>query len=352
MPAGEGEDAMQGKTLKTRAGMELRFSALGLGTAPLGDLFVKLDEREAVETVRTAQALGVALFDSSPHYGNGLAEARCGTALRSAPRDGFVFSTKIGRVMDPFAPVAQKRADVFSPGFAGGFPHRARFDYSYDGTMRSVEQSLLRTGLDRIDILLIHDCDVWTHGEADAETRFHEAMDGAYRALDTLRSEGTVKAIGVGLNEADTSERFVRAGDFDVVLLAGRYSLLEQPALDSFLPLAKERGIGVIMAGVFNSGILATGAIPGAKYNYGDASPEILARVRRIEAVCTRHGTTIRRAAMAFAAAHPAVVCLLLGAVKPAEVEANVAELGASVPAGLWADLKAEGLLAAAAPVP
>ena len=284
---------MQVKTFKTRAGTELRFSELGLGTAPLGDLFVKLDERESIETVRRAQAKGVALFDTSPHYGNGLAEARCGTALRSAPRDSFLFSTKIGRVMDPFAPVAAPRADVISPGFAGGFPHLARFDYSYDGTLRSVEQSLLRTGFDRIDILLIHDCDVWTHGKADAETRFHEAMDGAYKALDRLRSDGTVKAIGVGLNEADTSERFVRAGDFDVVLLAGRYSLLEQPALESFLPLAQERGIGIIMAGVFNSGILATGAVPGAKYNYGDASPEIMERVRRIEVVCARHGTTI-----------------------------------------------------------
>ena len=343
---------MQGRTVTTRAGTALRFSALGLGTAPLGDLYVRLDEREAVDTVRTALSKGVALFDASPHYGNGLAEARCGAALRSAPRDSFLFSTKIGRVMDPFAPTEAKRADVFSPGFAGGFPHRARFDYSYDGTMRSVEQSLLRTGFDRIDILLIHDCDVWTHGKAEAETRFHEAMGGAYKALDKLRSDGTVRAIGVGLNEADTSERFVRAGDFDVVLLAGRYSLLEQPALDSFLPLAEARGIGVIMAGVFNSGILATGAIPGAKYNYGDASPDIMERVRRIEAVCARHDTTIRHAAMAFAAAHPAVACLLLGAVKPEEVEANAAEIGAPVPAALWAELKAEGLLANDAPVP
>ena len=343
---------MLGRPLETRTGQRLHFSALGLGTAPLGDLFVKLDETEAINTVRTAYAKGVGLFDSSPHYGNGLAEARCGTALRGVPRDSFLFSTKVGRVMDPFAPVVARRSDVISPGFAGGFPHRANFDYSYDGAMRSAEQSLLRTGLDRIDILLIHDCDVWTHGRADAGTRFHEAMDGAYKALDRMRSDGTVQAIGVGLNEADTSERFVRAGDFDVVLLAGRYSLLEQPALESFLPLAEERGLGVIMAGVFNSGILATGAVPGAKYNYGDASPEIMERVRRIEAVCERHGTTIRRAAMAFAAAHPAVVCLLLGAVKPAEVEANAADLGTPVPAGLWADLKAEGLLAAGAPVP
>jgi D-threo-aldose 1-dehydrogenase len=292
------------------------------------------------------------VFDTSPHYGNGLSESRCGTAIRTMPREAVIFSTKIGRVMNPFAPVEAKNPDVISPGFAGGFPHKATFDYSYDGAMRSVEQSLLRTGLDSIDVLLIHDCDVWTHGEKDVNARFAEAMGGAYKALDKLRADGTVKAIGVGLNEADMSERFVKAGDFDVVLLAGRYSLLEQPALASFLPLAVEKNIGIILAGVFNSGILATGPIRGAKYNYSDASPEILTRVAEIQKVCERHGVPLRRAALHFATLHPAVVTVILGAVKRSEVEANAAAINEPVPTALWADLKNAGLLDPAAHTP
>ena len=236
--------------------------------------------------------------------------------------------------MDPFTPVEKPRPDVVSPGFAGGFPHRARFDYSRDGVMRSVEQSLLRTGFDRIDILLIHDVDVWTHGP-DYEKRFSEAMAGAYKALDELRASGFVKAIGVGVNEADVASRFLREGDFDTVLLAGRYSLLEQPAVEEFMPLALQKKVGVMLGGVFNSGILATGAVEGAKFNYGPAPKDVMDRVRRIEAVCARYGVPLRRAALAFAAAHPAVISLVIGAVKPEEVRANAAEMTASVPAAL-----------------
>ena len=343
---------MESKTFKTNGGASLEFSTLGFGGAPLGDLFEKLDETVAIDTVRAAYDSGMHVFDTSPHYGNGLSEARCGTAIRTMPRDRVIFSTKVGRTMDPFTPMAPKDPNVFSPGFAGGFPHKASFDYSYDGAMRSVEQSLLRTGLDRIDVLLIHDCDVWTHGPVDVEPRFKEAMAGAYKALEKLRSDGTVKAIGCGLNEADMCERFVRAGDFDVVLLAGRYSLLEQPALETFLPLAVEKNIGIILAGVFNSGILATGPIAGAKYNYGDASPEIMARVAEIQKVCERHGVTLQRAALHFATFHPAVVTVILGSVKRAEVEANAAAMREPVPSALWADLKSSGLLDPAAHTP
>ena len=343
---------MKTKQFRTRSGTALAFTEMGFGTAPLGDLFKKLDEADAQNTVRAAYADGIRLFDSSPHYGNGLAEARVGAALRDKPRDDLVISTKIGRVMDPFSPVAKPRDDVISPGFAGGFPHKASFDYSYDGTMRSVEQSLLRMGLGRIDILLIHDCDTWTHGKTDVEPRFKEAMEGAYKALDKLRRDGTVKAIGVGLNEADMCERFVKAGDFDVVLLAGRYSLLEQPALESFLPLALEKKIGVIIAGVFNSGILATGAVPGAKYNYTAAPPEVMDRVAKIEAVCKAHGVSIRQAALRFAFLHPAIVSVLLGAETAAEIRANAADIDTPVPDALWKDLKSKGLLQAGAPTP
>jgi D-threo-aldose 1-dehydrogenase len=327
-------------------------SVIGYGSAPLGDLYEHLDDQRAIDTVSTALSVGMTLFDTSPHYGNGLAEHRCGTALRRVPRDSFVLSTKIGRVMDPrTAPVRVTRDGVISPGFAGGLPHAASFDYSYDGTMRSFEQSLLRLGTDRIDVLLIHDADVWTHGE-EADAIFHKAMDGAYRALDTLRGEGVVKAIGVGINEADTTARFARAGDFDVVLLAGRYSLLEQPALEDFLPLAEQKGIGVMLGGVFNSGILATGPVPGARYNYAPAPAEIVDRVARIAAVCGAHGVALPHAAVQFALAHPAVVSVVLGGVDPDEVRRNIEALENPAPAALWSDLKSEGLLRAEAPVP
>lgn len=323
----------------------LSVSALGFGAAPLGDLFAVLDERAAVETVVAALNAGITLVDVSPLYGHGLAEHRIGTALRqfSGPRP--VISTKIGRVLDPF----QSRGN--GSGYLGGLPHGARFDYSADGVMRSLEQSLLRLGIDRIDIALIHDVDVWTHGD-QAESRIREALDGAYPALERLRRAGIVSAIGVGVNEADICARFARETDMDAVLLAGRYSLLEQPALDDFLPLAVEKRIGVMLGGVFNSGILATGAVPGAKYNYQPAPAVVLARVQAIEAVCARHAVPLRIAALHFALAHPAVSSVVLGAVTPDEVRANVAAGAARVPPALWTELKASGLINPDAPTP
>jgi len=341
---------MKTRTYKTRNGTDLMFSALGLGTAPMGDLYELLDEKTSIATVEQAYASGVRVFDTSPHYGNGLAESRIGAGLRRARREEVIVSTKIGRVMDPFGQPPARNKDAYSPGFVGGYPHAPHFDYSYDGTMRSVEQSLLRMGLSRLDVVLIHDCDVWTHGKADAGRRFKEAMEGAYRALDKLRSEKTVAAIGFGINEADTCVKFAQAGDFDLAMMAGRYSLLIQNGLAEFLPLALEKKMGVMLAGVFNSGILATGAIPGAKFEYAPAPIEVMDRVRKIEAICATHGTPIRRAALQFAMAHPAVVSVVLGAVKPGEVEANAIDSEQNVPAGLWADLKSAGLLDSAAP--
>jgi len=320
-------------------------SLIGFGGAPLGDLYTHLDEATAQETVRAALAAGINLVDTSPLYGHGLSEHRIGAALRSVPRESVIVSTKVGRWMA----AGQPKRD--GSGYVGGLPHPAVIDYSYDGAMRSFEQSLLRLGTDHIDILLIHDVDVWTHG-AEMERRFTEAMAGAYKALESLRASGAVKAIGVGVNEAEMCERFARAGDFDVMMLAGRYSLLEQGALAGFLPLALEKKIAVMLAGVFNSGILATGAKPGAYYNYKPAPPEILARVARIEAVCAAHDVALPQAALAFCAAHPAVATIVLGAVTPQEVARNLELVARPVPAALWRDLKAEGLLAEEAPVP
>jgi D-threo-aldose 1-dehydrogenase len=329
----------------------LPVSAIGFGAAPLGDLYARLDDATAIATIDAAGAQGVTLFDTSPHYGNGLAEHRCGTALRRMGREGIVLSTKVGRRMDPWSPVEKPAGDVISPGFAGGLPHKAVFDYSYDGTLRSVEQSLLRLGTDRIDLLLIHDVDVWTHGDA-LEQRFREAMEGAYPALERLRAEGVVKGIGLGVNEADMCVRFAEAGDFDTMLLAGRYSLLEQPALEVFLPLALQKGIGVMLGGVFNSGILATGAVNGARYNYAAAPADVVEKVKLIETVCARHAVPLAHAALLFPLGHPAVSSVVLGAVSPAEVERNLQALDTVIPPALWAELKSAGLLAAHAPTP
>jgi D-threo-aldose 1-dehydrogenase len=341
---------MEIRRIEARNGEGLTFTVVGLGTGPLGDFFELLDEKTTISTVEQALLSGVRVFDSSPHYGNGLAESRMGAGLRRAKRDEILVSTKIGRIMDPLGKKPEVRKDVASPGFAGGHPHAPRFDYSYDGAMRSIEHSLLRMGLDRLDIVLIHDCDVWTHGKQEAPARFKEAMSGAYRALDKLRNEKVVKAIGFGINEADTCVKFAKAGDFDVAMMAGRYTLIDQTGLPEFLPLALEKNMGVMLAGVFNSGILATGSGPGAKFDYADAPRAVVTKVKAIEEICRKHKVTLRQAALQFAMAHPAVVSIVLGAVKPDEVKANVHDASVEIPASLWSDLKSAKLLDSAAP--
>lgn len=335
----------QAMTLPRRSIAGLPATTLGFGGAPLGDLFEYLDETVAQATVAAALSAGINLIDTSPYYGHGLSEHRIGAVLRTVPRDSVILSTKVGRWMNPAKPGNE------GSNFLGGLPHSAVIDYSYDGAMRSFEQSLLRLGTDRIDILLIHDVDVWTHGDR-MEQHFKEAMEGAYRALDSLRASGAVKAIGIGVNESEMCERFARAGDFDVMLLAGRYTLLEQGALDTFLPLALEKKIAIMIAGVFNSGILATGARAGGHYNYRAASREILARVARIEAICEAHGVKLPQAAVAFAGAHPAVASVVLGAITSEQVHQNLELLALPTPPQLWSDLKGAGLLPAHAPVP
>jgi D-threo-aldose 1-dehydrogenase len=324
----------------------LAVTTLGFGGAPLGDLYARLDDATALAAVQAAASAGVTLFDTAPLYGRGLSEHRIGTALRGRPRGSFVLSTKVGRV---YAAAPAGVAEI--EGYAGGLPFEGRFDYSYDGAMRSIEQSLLRLGLASIDVALIHDIDPWTHGAA-AGQRFREALDGAWRALDTLRSQNVIRAAGIGVNDADVCLRMAQEADLDCVMLAGRYSLLEQGALDGFLPLAAQRGIGVMLGGVFNSGILATGARPGAHYNYRPAPAEVMARVERIETVCRAHGVALAHAAVRFPLAHPAIASVVLGATSPDEVARNVAAFAATIPSALWRDLVAEGLLRADAPLP
>jgi D-threo-aldose 1-dehydrogenase len=318
---------------------------LGFGSAPLGDIYEVLDDAKATATVEAAAEAGVTLFDTAPLYGQGSAEHRVGTALRRRPAGSFVLSTKVGRLLTP-APAGRTK----TTRYVGGLSFNVVHDYSYDGAMRSHEQSLQRLGLPKVDVLLIHDADAWSHGPEEGPKRYREAMSGAYRALEKLRAEKIIK--GIGVNDPVYAARYLREGDFDCLLLAGRYSLLEQPALQEVLPIAAQKGVGVMLGGVFNSGILATGAIPGAKYNYTPAPPEVLERVRRIERVCADHGVLLPVAAMHFSLAGPAVSSLVLGSVTPDEVKRNVAAISTAVPAGLWADLKTAGLLDPSVPTP
>ncbi|MCB1492513.1 MAG: aldo/keto reductase [Rhodobiaceae bacterium] len=337
---------MTGIGRRTIGKTSLSVSELGLGGAPLGDLYAEIPEEQARDTVvAAADSPDVTYFDTAPYYGHGLSEHRFGEVLRSRPRDSFQISTKVGRWLRPAAPGAGKGP------FTGGLKFEGVYDYSYDGTMRAVEQSMARLALPKIDILLIHDVDVWTHGD-QMEARYKETMEGCYKALEQLRSEGSVAAIGAGINESDTATRFARDGDFDCLLLAGRYTLIEQGALDEFFTVIERKSMSVISGGVFNSGILATGAVPGAKFDYNDAPPEIMARVEKIEAVCKAHNTPLAVASAQFPLGHPRVASVILGAVSRAEVERNVAAMSFKVPAGLWSDLKSEGLLRADAPTP
>jgi D-threo-aldose 1-dehydrogenase len=294
---------------------------LGLGTAPFSR---DVTEATAVETIGYALEAGARFIDTAPLYGAGLAERFVGKALQGVPRDSYVLATKIGRVLPE------------EPGGAIGF------DYSRDGVLRSIEESLNRLGLDRIDILHIHDPD----------DHYREALEHAYPTLAELRSQGVIGAVGAGMNQWQMEADFARAADFNCFLLAGRYTILEQTSLDEYLPLCQEKGIGVFLGGVYNSGILATGAQPGATYNYAAAPPAIRERVDGIAAICTRHGVSLQTAAARFPLAHPAVTALLIGAQSPAEYAETIAALRTPIPAALWADLKAEGLLHPDAPVP
>lgn len=337
------------RLFRTRGGVEIAFTRLGFGTAPLGNLYRPLSEAEARATLESAWAAGVRYFDTAPQYGLGLAETRLNGFLREHGAERPLLSTKIGRLLERCT--SGERTGI---GKFFDVPSRKqRYDYSYDGVMRSLEFSLERLGVDAVDILFCHDVDAFTHGSREAsDRRVAEFMAGGYRALAELRAGGVVKAIGAGVNEWEVCETLAKAGDFDLFLLAGRYTLLEQDALQSFLPLCLARGIGIVVGGPFNSGILATGPRPGAFYNYDPAPRHILERVARIEAVCRGQGVPLAAAALTFPLAHPAVVSVIPGGQTPGEVRENAARLAHSIPGALWDELKREGLLRADAPTP
>ena len=330
------------------SGARLETTELGFGGAPLGNLLTAITEPDALGALEAARGAGLRWFDTAPLYGLGLSEERFGRALAQEPRDAFVLSTKVGRIIERCGP---DEADTDK--FVVPQDRRFYYDYSFDGVMRSFHDSLGRLGLERIDVLFCHDVDIWTHGSRQAsDARIGEFMDGGYRALASLRDQGLIRAIGAGLNEWEVCERMARLGDFDLFLLAGRYTLLEQEALESFLPLCEARGIGVLLGGPFNSGVLATGAVPGAIYNYEPAPREVLERVARIGHVCAEHGVALPAAALQFPLAHPSVITIIPGGRTAGEVRQGVEMMTAPIPDGLWSDLRAEGLLRADAPTP
>jgi D-threo-aldose 1-dehydrogenase len=331
---------------KRRLGrVDLNVTVLSLGTVAIGNLFKSIPETQASETFEAAWKAGIRYYDTAPLYGHGLGEFRTGVALRLKPRDSYVLSSKVGRLLRP-----RPRQEIAFGGWVDVTPFELEYDYSYDGTMRAFEDSLQRLALERMDICFIHDIDVFTRGTEQPEV-FRQAMDGSYRALEQLRNEGLVKAIGVGVNEWEVCEAALRQRDFDCFLLAGRYSLLEQESLKSFLPLCLERNASVVIGGGFNSGILATGAVEGARYNYGPAPDHILARVRRIEAVCREHKVPLQAAAMQFVTAHPAIASLIVGARSPEQMKQNVAWFETSIPEAFWDALKREKIIREDAPV-
>ncbi|MBZ3901570.1 aldo/keto reductase [Streptomyces griseiscabiei] len=316
---------------------DVRVTELAYGAAGIGNLFRPVPDEEAAAALDAAWDAGIRTFDTAPHYGLGLSERRLGAALRGRPRESYTISTKVGRLLVP----ADGDGDDLADGFAVPATHLRVWDFSADGVLRSLEASLERLGLDRVDVVLLHDPD--DHAE--------QALDEAYPALERLRGEGVVGAIGVGMNQSALPARFLRETDIDVVLLAGRYTLLEQTGLADLLPEATDRGRSVLIGGVFNSGLL-TDPRPGSTYDYAPAPEPVLERALRLKAVTERHGVPLRAAALRFPLGHPAVASVLTGARSPAEVHDTVEQSRLPVPAALWDELRAEGLLAPNTPVP
>ncbi|MEN3280536.1 MAG: D-threo-aldose 1-dehydrogenase [Solirubrobacteraceae bacterium] len=307
---------------------------LSLGTGPIGGMYSAVSDEQASATIERAWDLGVRYFDTAPAYGLGESEERLGRALAKRPRDEYVVATKVGRLLrrDPSPDLA---LDLAAPQlFKSSTGLTPVYDYSYDAALLSLEESLTRLGLDRVDIVYIHDPDDF----------YDDALNGAYRALRELREQGVVGAIGVGMNQAEMLTRFAREAEFDCFLIAGRYTLLDQRAREELIPTCEELGISLVAAGVFNGGILAD---PEKRpvFDYAPAQPEVLARAKAIDALCREHGVPLAALAVQFPLAEPAYATTLVGACSPEEVEHNVRAFATAVPAALWDALRNEGLL-------
>ena len=337
----------QAKRRLGKSGVELPL--FGFGGAPLGDLFVKVSEEDAEATLAGAWDNGIRYYDTAPWYGRGQSEHRFGRFLYRKPRGEFVLSTKVGRVLK-----APKNPDSFDTGFwSGGLHFDHVFDYGYDAVMRAYEDCLQRLGMNRIDLLIIHDLDFWHHAtELKVNAYLGQLVTGGFRALEELRRGGQIRAIGAGINELGMMPRFLDLFDMDFFLVALRYTLMEHDSLDSELPYCQRRDVGLVIGGVFSSGITATGAVPGAKYNYADATPEVMDKVRRIEAVCQRHEVPLQAAALQFPFGPPCVTSVIPGAIRPEQIAANLANFRHPIPAAFWEELRHEQLIRADAPVP
>jgi D-threo-aldose 1-dehydrogenase len=315
---------------------------LGLGGAPLGNLFAPLSEEDAEAAIEAAWASGIRFFDTAPYYGLGLSEHRMGHVLRGKPRGEYAISTKVGRLLEP-----DEAAPREQHGFVGGLPFRMRFDYSADGALRSIEHSLARLGVARIDLVLIHDAAEDPHGAAWRE-RFAEAMAGAAKALTRLREEGVIRAWGLGANNVEPCLRALEGADPDVFLIAGRYTLLDQGALERLLPACTERGASLVIGGPYNSGLLAG----GNTFNYAPAPAELVARRDRLAAFCAAHGVEMKAAALQFCAAPDVVSSVIPGGRNAAEVAENARLMAQPIPPAFWTALREAGLMPAGAPVP
>jgi len=325
----------------------LRMPLLGFGAAPVGNLYQPMSDIAAIETLNSALAQAIHYFDTAPHYGFGLSESRLGQALVDK-REQFIISTKVGRLLVP-----SLSTEAVRHGFVNAPALEPVFDYSYDAVMQSFESSLQRLQTDYIDILLAHDLGPLTHGEQHS-ARFREFMDGGYRAMHELRAAGVVKAIGLGTNEWQVCEEAMAHGEFDVFLLAGRYTLLEQSACESFLPLCAARGVSVILGGPFNSGILASGVsgVGPFYYNYEAAPQNIIQQVTRLEKVCAQFEIPLAAAALQFPAAHPQICSVIAGLASPAQVAQSVKWMQHVIPPKFWLCLREQGLLHPNAPIP
>lgn len=333
------------KEFITRAGKRVSFTPIGFGSAPLGNYLRAMTEEECDATLARAWDSGIRYFDTAPFYGLGLSETRVGRLLRQRSRAEFTLSSKVGRLLEPCAP------DEVNGIFYVDTPHvKFVYDYSYDGVMRSLESSLKRLGVDRVDILYVHDVDALVHGSREAaEARIQELLSlGGWRALDELRSAGVVHAIGAGVNEWEPCARLLELADPDLFLLAGRYTLLEQQPLETLFPECAKRTVGVVIGGPFNSGILAG----KDTFNYSAAPPEIVATVRKMQSVCDAHNVSLHRAALQFVLAHPVVVSVIPGGQTVSETNQNVTALDEPIPSAFWRDLKSQGLLHRDAPTP
>ena len=324
-------------------------SQLGFGGASIGELNLIVEEEVAVAAVRAAWDHGIRYFDTAPWYGRGLSELRTGSGLRGKPRAEFVLSTKIGRWLR-----APERPETFqSAPWTGGLKMDVVFDYSYDGIMRSYEQSQLRLGVTRYDLAVIHDLDHLYHGRGEQLDRYFGQLSASgWRAVQELKAAGLIRGVGAGINDLGLIPRFLDLLDVDFFLIAMPYTLLHQEILETEFPAAVARGCGFVIGSPFQSGILATGQRPGAKYNYADVPADIQTKVGRIQDICARHGVPLAAAALQFPLGHPAVASVIPGASSPAQLERNVATFTQPIPSDLWEELKHEGLLRADAPVP